>query len=440
MKALKYAVLLATFPLASFAADSSGLASSSAKSLNETSSQYSMGTNSGGGGVTVDINKRPALRDLVDSTTCEWAWARQFQKQYAPGSIPVLEKVKEAHWYLGDIYDREIGRIKVCMTHGPLKEIPVEDQDSVTIFSDETRQAAIRLNDMIFIDMNILNEMPSQQHRDFMFIHEVTHSFIPMKVSRRNESLRSFVKMLAEQEITAETLALNIETSHLDVPKNTKKLDSKRQDFAVAFNKELPATKRFHSVWALNPVKASLWKGDKDRLDKIDEMNSQVLSKINKAIDHHDIDALKGIYADGKMDYGFKFLVNGSYRDYNTFEPIYRAYETTGLTRAIFSYFRGDITNLNSDIVDFFLKEGGVPSLSALQALTIDFSEEGFGNTTRGMFTLTYFSGQQYRVTQAMSERIVEKVPVEILREYAKDPVVKECSRLMRVISDRLDD
>ena len=157
-----------------------------------TSLAFAGGTDVGSGGESIDYRGRPALRDLVDNTVCLWKPADEFV-----GALPhfkvILNSVAKANWYLASLYERELPKLHICLTRGSLKPIPTEDQDGLTIVEDEAKhQAAIRLNDMIYVDTKIFNGM-DDYNQAYLAFHEITHSFIPLDTPRRNMKVRSFV-------------------------------------------------------------------------------------------------------------------------------------------------------------------------------------------------------------------------------------------------------
>ena len=131
-----------------------------------------------GGGQTIDLKGRPVLRDLYDNTSCIWENAYDFGREL-PQYRKILALIRERHWYAAFTYERETKNLKVCKSNAPLVSIPAEDRDSVTIVRYQTSQAAIRLNDRIYIDFNIFNKM-NEVDQGYLFVHEITHSFIPM--------------------------------------------------------------------------------------------------------------------------------------------------------------------------------------------------------------------------------------------------------------------
>lgn len=172
----------------------------------------------GHGGEVVDIDKRPRLRDLVDKTTCAWVSATDFQATL-PRFTEVLESIDRVHWYLAHTIREEMRSLSVCMTQSALKQIPEDDQEGLTIYEVDTKQLAIRLNDMIFIDGTIFKKLPADD-RAYLLLHEIAHSFIPRDAKRRPSKVRNFVYAVSQNEksaMTKEQFALQIERNDIQI-------------------------------------------------------------------------------------------------------------------------------------------------------------------------------------------------------------------------------
>lgn len=191
-----------------------------------------------GGGQTVDVNGHPALRDLVDKTSCIWISASA-QAAQEPHFSRILDNLEGENWYLRESIEREMQNLSVCVTEAPLISISVEDQDLVTVYSPvRGKQVAIRLNGTIYLN-RALNEQLDEVHRAYLLLHETMHSFLPLGVSMRNTKLRSFVAAaysLETSPMPTEQFALQIKNNSIELPHLGGVLDL-RPDYEI-FSRE----------------------------------------------------------------------------------------------------------------------------------------------------------------------------------------------------------
>ncbi len=222
-----------------------------------------------GGGQTININDRPALRDLVDKTVCRPMSAGAFAAQYVVGLQDWLGRLELKHWYLADAFRREIKTLKMCLTEAPLRSIPTDDQDAVTIFEDQAELVAIRLNNSIYLRMPRYKEMRSDEDRKFLFIHEISHSFIPMDTPRRNESLKSLVATLANPEIELDSLQTALIAARSTIPADLSNLKAWKENILIALNDKLPLYARRLSAEKLSPRLNELAPKDRSTIQNI---------------------------------------------------------------------------------------------------------------------------------------------------------------------------
>jgi hypothetical protein len=394
------------------------------------------GPGAGGGGVTVDVNKHPALRDLVDKTTCEWTTAKDFQNRYVPHSEDVINKIRPLNWYLADSYDREINHIKVCRTHGQLKTIDVADADSVTIIKDESqRQIGIRLNDLIFINMNLFDSMRSQADRDFTFIHEVTHSFIPLAVPRRNESLRSFVKMLSTNFNSSE-LAVNIEVDHLDMPTTTERLDPYKNQILYAFRPSARFDQQMYAYVKLKPVLKLLRAVDLEVLEGVFTKGYNFVNQCGASDENGNplsaaevVNGIDEFIYSNKLDYTTVFTVPD--RKTGAIE------QWSILTRGTRTWCDSDWRSAARETLDLLLNQKNLqPSLLDLQVLAK--AMPGFELVD----LLGGFEGIPPDIksfAKYAAIKIVKKIPNDQLAVYARDSKVRSSNDLMHIIMKKLN-
>lgn len=251
----------------------------------------------GGGGQGVAAEKQTlALRDLVDPSTCSWRTALEFQEEFVPDILTFIQQLTKVHWYLANAFEREIGQIRFCATRAPLKEISAEDRDSLAIYEVEGVQVAARLGNDVFVDMTKFEHMTIPGHQSALFIHEISHSFLPMDVPRRNDSLRSFVKMLSGK-LSKTSLAINIESNNVNMPPTTDELDSMRETILFVVNEKEPLMDRMQEAISLQFVGALLWKRDQELLSTgLLRRQNALFSKIILAIRSENVLEMTKLY------------------------------------------------------------------------------------------------------------------------------------------------
>lgn len=387
------------------------------------------GTNSGGGGVTIDLNQHPHLRDFVDPSACRYIWAREFQKKFVPQSQNIVNQVKAAHWYFGDAYEREIDRLKVCMTESTLKEVDVTDRDSVAIFKTgklNQRQLAVRINEKIYIDMSIFKQMEVPAEKDFAFIHEVTHSFLPLSVPQRNDSLRSFILMLSQDQ-SASSLALNIEANHIDMPTTTKELDANKKLVLAAVAKDASIDDKM--LAALSVPMAALWTSDREKVSHEAEMATNFYGTLESDIRGLDNCPTSFDFNGIPYDVGIaRVYQENGWKISTVFSVVgdkYRITRATGLSTAI------DYRSLIS--VKYFINE--------LDATVGPFEMHALAramNSSEYNGAVAYVSHSRLRI-QRIATVVLSSVPAATLRTLAQDPEVKASPNLMQMIAEKLN-
>jgi len=159
------------------------------------------GTSVGGGGQTVDVGGKPTLRDLVEKTVCAEHVSGDDLASELPHFAKIMTAIESVQYYFASSIKNELPNLTVCFTKGNLKQIQTEDQDGLTIYTenDSTKQVAIRLDNMVYIDQKIFRAM-DKQSQAYLLLHEVSHSFIPMDVTRRNSKLRNLIASIHTNE------------------------------------------------------------------------------------------------------------------------------------------------------------------------------------------------------------------------------------------------
>lgn len=191
----------------------------------------------GGGGRVVDISGRPALRDLWDNTNCIWMPSRDFRQSLK--QLPtVLESIRGTHWYLALNFEKEGDELFICETQGDLKEVPADDFDAVAIYRKDSQQIAIRLNNRVYIDRKLFDQL-DETSQAFLFLHEVAHSYLPLNVTQRNQKLRSFISVIHKNmtvPFTKERFMLQLEMNSIGIATNLVQLDAHRKDIESALS------------------------------------------------------------------------------------------------------------------------------------------------------------------------------------------------------------
>jgi len=259
--------------------------------------------NEGGhGGHYVDVNSRTALRDLVDKTVCHWLSANEFIEQHLPKYQDFYDGLERAHWYFADAFRREVNKTQFCETFGRLKRIPVEDQDGLTVYEENSKQLAIRLNDQVFMDMTAFNRLLNDTHKTFTFVHEIMHSFIPFDAPRRNDSLRSTIAML-NSDVSTSTLANIIKNNYIDMPESTSAIDAVKTEILTVVNPEAPLAQRLALAKKVVFFKNYLWSEDRHLLEGgLEQMRDIAHQRIRAAIELGQLDEVKKIYSDTQFN------------------------------------------------------------------------------------------------------------------------------------------
>lgn len=191
-----------------------------------------------GGGETVDLSGRPELRDLVETSVCDWQTGDDILK-VTPYTHQILKNIERLDWYFAMTLESEIRSLDFCIT-GPLVRVQTEDDDSLTaVVTEGASQVAIRLFDSVYIDTTIYDRM-SERSKGYLLIHEVMHSFLGHPESRRNHKLRSMVKTIEGLETgrnaTRRQFQLQMSRNSIVFPLSVDQLgrDRKALEFALS--------------------------------------------------------------------------------------------------------------------------------------------------------------------------------------------------------------
>lgn len=146
------------------------------------------------GGHTVNVDQRPVLKDLIGRATCRWVRGihQLPQLTYYP---TFYQATSEVHWYLAMQLTNEIIGLKICFTQEDLVELPRHEQQGITIFKYKTKQTAIRVNNEVYVDEKIYQEMEERQ-QTFLFVHEASHALIKVDNPTRLTKLNTLVNRL----------------------------------------------------------------------------------------------------------------------------------------------------------------------------------------------------------------------------------------------------
>lgn len=186
-----------------------------ALSIPSFAGERSEGSGVRGGGEIVDYQGSPELRDLVDSTTCDWISGDQMVTK-VPTVESILAKLSELDWYFAFELEREIRSLDYCLTSHLIK-INTQDRDALTTtYLQDTSQVAIRLNHDVYIDQVLMASLTAQS-QGYLLIHETMHSYLRMKEPQRNQKLRSMVKSI--QKAVNGSIS-NVKDLHFQMTKN----------------------------------------------------------------------------------------------------------------------------------------------------------------------------------------------------------------------------
>ncbi len=228
------------------------------------------------GGQTIDVKGSPALRDLQNKSVCVWRYLEDFVKQVAYFPT-VLENLDKAHWYLRRQVDQEIPNIRVCLTQGNLVQIPAEDRDKVTTYDLKTKkQVAIRLNQDIFLDINEFSKMPPID-QGYLILHEIVHSFIPIKTERRNHKVESFISALRQYQADP----MSQRDFNLQITQNSiiTAIDAQRTDFVMMLDETADLNARLDAAVRFNEQKEITKLDSILALKKISEIEQKISSQ-----------------------------------------------------------------------------------------------------------------------------------------------------------------
>lgn len=205
-----------------------------------------------GGGVAVETDGKLELRDFVDNTVCHWVTANDFARQFTPAIRGIIQNIDSVHWALAEGFREEMSALRVCGVEGDLKQINVDDKDGVTVFLKDQRQAAIRWDDRIWIDMRVFRDLPPD-HQVGLVVHEIAHSFIPMDTPMRNNSLRGFVSFLAGT-FGRDSMAINIKEDNVAFTPTTDELPFTKAEYFRMKDAQASIVERYNIARRLKMV------------------------------------------------------------------------------------------------------------------------------------------------------------------------------------------
>ena len=118
------------------------------------------GDRGGNGGETITKDGIEQLKDLVSSSKCEWYFTHDFISDNIKDYSVVESYFQKVHKELGKAFKQQAVTTTVCLTDEKL--VNVDTSDPQTLFVDHDKngnQIAIRLNDHIFINGPLFNQM-----------------------------------------------------------------------------------------------------------------------------------------------------------------------------------------------------------------------------------------------------------------------------------------
>lgn len=163
------------------------------------------------GGDGVDQNSGVILRDLFEKQ-CMWEKGPDFAKKlsYLP---ELLNRIKNLNLYFSFLLTDEIKNVVICPYEGNLTQVNTEDSNKVTVFNFQKQkiQLALRWQNKIWISMpnfrklsDPKGQLTRPQIQAYLFVHELTHSFIPDETPFRNEKVKSVVSSIVNSKSSSE--------------------------------------------------------------------------------------------------------------------------------------------------------------------------------------------------------------------------------------------
>lgn len=159
------------------------------------------GSSSGarGGGEATNLDGKPALRDLVDNTVCNWVPAKEFLPRLT--HYPkIIRSLISANWVFSVELEDSGSELDICLVNGPLKKLSSEELNDVTVYSTATEQVAIRYGQNIYLNLPLFEKMDAI-NQAYLYLHEVMHSFVGKIIPQRMSKLRSMVAAIRQNEL-----------------------------------------------------------------------------------------------------------------------------------------------------------------------------------------------------------------------------------------------
>jgi hypothetical protein len=257
------------------------------------------------GGESVDVSGIPRLRDLVENTTCEWTDGRAMMNKN-PLTAEILKRLAMVDWYFAEDLKQEIRDLNYCLT-GRLVKIDTRDAENlVTVYSDKTFQAAIRLNRSVYIDRANMGKMPLYDQA-FLLIHESIHSYMDYNDPMRNQKLRSMVKAVESvfkgNISTTKMLHLQMENNSINFPLSVDYLKNAKEAVTYVLSdydarreiilKSQAVGRIFEKIASINPAYLTTWHAPLIISSTLEEL-------VTQAIQTEDVEVLKKLLSDSE--------------------------------------------------------------------------------------------------------------------------------------------
>lgn len=152
-------------------------------------------TGVGGGGLVITVDGKQVPVEIAEIRFCEWKTGAEYASTI-PYFSQLLESTRRGNWYLAEQLEQQVATVQVCLTDADLATVPFEAQGRTTILGGPRKQAAVRVDDKIYVDQKILMD---DESKGVLYTHELGHPLIDPSITdprTHHEKLRDFVAAL----------------------------------------------------------------------------------------------------------------------------------------------------------------------------------------------------------------------------------------------------
>lgn len=212
------------------------------------------GAGTRGGGLTVEaLGGGRELYDLHTRRVNAWLTSEDILAA-APEFKTILAEIEKLDWYFAFELERELEQVTFNMT-GPLFTDPKEDPYTFVLPDLSPRkQLAYRFGLEVYVDEEEFNKLKPLS-KGYLVLHELMHSYIPMKTFDRYTKLvsmvKTFSKVVKQQIITTKALHLQMQRNGVDFPTTATELAQYKKQVKFYFAK--PKEQKEMLMAATNP-------------------------------------------------------------------------------------------------------------------------------------------------------------------------------------------